>query len=384
MWFTRVSINNPVFATMVMAALCVLGLFSYSQLRVERLPDISPPIVFVSVAYPGASPDATETELTRPIELALNGIAGIKMIRSNSLEGRSETVVEFQLSADMNRAVQDVRDKVAAVQPNFPRDAKQPYVSRFDGDNAQPTVYLSLLGKDRSARELSLLADQVVRKRLERVDRRRPGRRRRPDGAPGADRPRPAAPARLPADAGRRVAGAAARQLRHAGRPAHRHQGRRDRARRRQGQDAKAFADVVVASRNGMVVRLADLGTLVEREREPDSISRVDGVPAISFQVFKQQDANIVETGKAIKDAAEELRKGLPPGVELRLVYADSDWVENSLDGRQAHADRGRAADDRDRLPVPAQLAQHGHHRADPADRRDLGVHRRLRCSASR
>ena len=145
MWFTRVSINNPVFATMVMAALCVLGLFSYSQLRVERLPDITPPIVFVSVAYPGASPDATESELTRPIELALNGIAGVKMIRSNSLEGRSETVVEFQVSADMNRAVQDVRDKVSALQPSFPRDAKPPYISRFDGDNAQPTVRLALL-----------------------------------------------------------------------------------------------------------------------------------------------------------------------------------------------------------------------------------------------
>ena len=79
-------------------------------------------------------------------------------------------------------------------------------------------------------------------------------------------------------------------------------------------KDAKEFADIVVASRNGMVIRLADLGTLVEREREPDSISRVDGVPAISFQVFKQQDANIVETGEAIKDATEELRKTLPPG----------------------------------------------------------------------
>ena len=73
MWFTRVSIQNPVFATMVMAALCVLGLFSYSQLRVERLPDISPPIVFISVAYPGASPEAVEAEITRPLELALNG-----------------------------------------------------------------------------------------------------------------------------------------------------------------------------------------------------------------------------------------------------------------------------------------------------------------------
>src|SRR5204863_8751764 len=99
MWFTRVSIANPVFATMVMAALCVLGLFSYSQLRVERLPDISPPFVYVSVAYPGASPVAVETELTRPIELSLNGIAGVRMIRSNSMEGRRVTVVAFQFSA---------------------------------------------------------------------------------------------------------------------------------------------------------------------------------------------------------------------------------------------------------------------------------------------
>jgi len=97
MWFTRVSIANPVFATMVMVALCVLGIFSYAQLRVERLPDITPPIVFVSVAYPGASPEAVESEITRPLELALNGIAGVKMIRSNSFEGRSETVVEFEL-----------------------------------------------------------------------------------------------------------------------------------------------------------------------------------------------------------------------------------------------------------------------------------------------
>lgn len=166
MWITRISINNPVFATMVMAALCVLGLFSYSQLRVERLPDISPPIVFVSVAYPGASTEAIETELTRPIELALNGIAGVKMIRSNSLEGRSETVVEFQLDASMAQAVQDVRDKISVLQPSFPRDTKPAFIARFEGDNAQPTVQLALLAPDRSSRELSMLADQTVRKRL--------------------------------------------------------------------------------------------------------------------------------------------------------------------------------------------------------------------------
>src|SRR6187455_328819 len=311
MWFTRVSIANPVFATMVMAALCVLGLFSYSQLRVERLPDITPPIVFVSVAYPGASPEAIETELTRPLELSLNGIAGIKM----------------------SRAVQDVRDKVAVIQPSFPRDAKQPYVSRFDGDNAQPTVYLSLLGHERSARELSLLADQVVRKRLERatgVARVDVGgltvRQVRID----LDPQRLRALQLTPGDV------STALQRANADMPVGLLSGtKEDAIVRVEGKvkDAKGFADIVVATRNGNVIRLADLGTLVEREREPESISRDDGVPSISFQVYKQQDANIVETGEAIKEAAEELKKTLPPGVELRLVYADSDWVARSLSG---------------------------------------------------
>ena len=91
MWITRVSINNPVFATMVMVALCVLGLFSYLRLGVEQLPDVSPPIAFVDVAYPGASPEAVERELTKLIEEALNSIAGVKQITSRSFEGRSQT-----------------------------------------------------------------------------------------------------------------------------------------------------------------------------------------------------------------------------------------------------------------------------------------------------
>ncbi len=333
MWFTRVSVNNPVFATMVMAALCVLGLFSYSQLGVERIPDVTPPIVFVSVAYPGASPEAIETELTRPIELGLNGIAGVKMIRSNSVEGRSETVVEFQLSADMGRAVQDVRDKVSALQPGFPRDAKAPYISRFDGDNAQPTVNLALIGPDRSARELSLLADQIVRKRIERVS----GVARVDVGGMTTRQVRiDLDPQRLrayqltPADV------SAALQKVNADVPvgllssAH-----EDALVRVEGRvrDAKAFGEIVVANRGNLVVRLGDLGELVEREREPDSIARVDGVPSIAFFVFKQQDANIVVTGEGIKTAVEELRQTLPPGVELRLVYADSDWVKRSLSG---------------------------------------------------
>ena len=170
MWMTRVAINNPVFATMMMVAVCVLGLFSYLRLGVEQMPDINPPVVFVSISYPGASPSAVETEITKPVESALNSIAGVKMIRSNSLEGRSETVVEFNLDADISQANQDVREKIAALQASLPEDAKPPFISRFDNDNAQPTVVLALVGHHRSERELSLLADQTVVKRLERAE----------------------------------------------------------------------------------------------------------------------------------------------------------------------------------------------------------------------
>src|SRR6478609_5393416 len=170
MWITKVSIKNPVFATMVMVALCVLGLFSYAKLGVEQMPDISPPIVFTAVSYPGASPAAVETEITKPLEDAFNGIAGVKMIRSNSWEGLSQTVVEFKVDTDMTRATQDVRDKVSQVQAGFNRDIKPPFVTRFDGENAQPTVVLALMGTGRSDRELSLIADQTVQKRFTSVE----------------------------------------------------------------------------------------------------------------------------------------------------------------------------------------------------------------------
>ena len=116
MWVTRVSIARPVFAVMVMFALCVLGIFSYVKLGVEQLPDLNLPIAYVDVLYPGASPQSVEEEITKKIEEALNGIAGVKRITSRSFEGRSQTSVEFNLNANMARGMQDVRDKIAAVQ----------------------------------------------------------------------------------------------------------------------------------------------------------------------------------------------------------------------------------------------------------------------------
>jgi multidrug efflux pump subunit AcrB len=331
---TRTAIDHPVFATMVMVALCVLGLFSYQRLGVEQMPDTSAPVVSIDVRYPGASPLAVESEIAKPLEDALNGLAGVKTIRSSSYEGDCVTVAEFGLGADMTRATQEVRDRVAAVQAGFNRDVKAPVVTRFEGDNAQPVVVLALMAGDRGARELSLIADQQIRKRLTSIDgvaqvtavgmATREVRidldpqRMRAFGLTPVDVS--AALAKFNVDLPVGVVSDAAEStlVRVEGRMV----------------DPRQFSGVVVArDTGGGIVTLADLGRLVEREQEPDSISRVDGRPAITFNVFRQQDANIVATGTAVKDAVDELRLALPTGVELKTLYASSDFVARSIDG---------------------------------------------------
>ena len=275
MWMTRVSIANPVFATMVMVALCVLGLFSYARLGVEQMPDVNAPVAFVDVAYPGASPEAVEREVTKLVEEALNSIAGVKRITSRSFEGRSQTGVEFTLNADMARAMQDVRDRVAVVQASFPKDAKAPTVARFNNDNSQPVVVSALLSETRSARELSVLAEQLVAKRLQRVEGvatvEVSGLAKREVRIDlDADRLRAYAITPAQVAAGLREA--------HADQPVGLlSDATQDAILRVEGRvsDPRQFGDVVVAHRNGLPLRLADLGALVEREREPDTVARI-------------------------------------------------------------------------------------------------------------
>jgi multidrug efflux pump subunit AcrB len=333
MWITRVSIQNPVFAAMVMVALCVLGLFAFQRLGVEQMPDISPPGAFVSVQYPGASPEAVEREVTRPIETALNSIAGVKRVVSRAFEGRSETNVEFTLDADMDKAMQDVRDRIGAVQSGFAREVRAPFISRYNTDNAQPVISVALLSPSRGIRELSVIAEQTIEKRLQRVEG---VARIETSGIASREVRIDLDPVRLRAYRITPAEIATALREANADQPVGLlSDNTQDALLRVEGRvrDPQQFANVVVARRDGLALTLGDVGTLVERERESDSTSRINGQRAVSFNVYKQQDANIVAVGEAAKAAIDELRAGLPPETELRVMWARSDWIKGSLDG---------------------------------------------------
>jgi HAE1 family hydrophobic/amphiphilic exporter-1 len=173
MWFTQVSLKNPVFATMVMLAIVVLGLFSYQRMQVDQFPNIDFPVVVITAEYPGASPEIVESEVTKKIEEGVNSIAGINALTSRSYEGQSVVIMEFQLYIDGRRAAEDVREKIAAIRPSFRDEVKEPRVLRFDpASRAIWSVAVlpnTRRGKAMDAVELTNWADQVLKKRLENV-----------------------------------------------------------------------------------------------------------------------------------------------------------------------------------------------------------------------
>ena len=331
MWITRVSINNPVFATMVMIGIAVLGLFSYNRLRVEQMPDVSLPFVLVLTNYPGASPEVVEADVTKPLEYAINTVAGVKLIRSNSREGRSEVFAEFRMSTEMMRAVQDVRDKIAQTRPSFPRDVKDPLVVRADQENTQPVVSIAVLSKTVGLRDLSSLTDQTIVKGLENV--------------PGVARidingrvtrqilveikPQALTALGLSVD---QVVNAirAANQDVPAGRIT---RGATDSIVRVEGKikDPLQFGRIIVAQQGGGPIYLTQVAAVIDGEKEQESISRINGRPAITLDLQKAQDANIVDTGRGVTEAVALLKQRLPAEVELRVVNSAADSVERSV-----------------------------------------------------
>ncbi len=332
MWITRTSIANPVFATMVMIGITVLGLFSYARLNVEQMPDVSLPYVMIVTPYPGAAPEAVENDVTKPVEYAVNQVPGVKEIMSNSLEGQSQVFVQFRLSTNIAQAVQDVRDKLAPVRTAFPRDVRDPLVTRVDNQNSQPVVSLAVTSRTTDLRELTSITDQTIVKALENL----PGVARIDVSGRVARQIliqiRPEALAAL---------GIGVDQVMNAIRDANQDvpagritRGVRDEVVRVDGRikDPAQFRRIIVAQQGGGPVYLSQVANVIDGEKDPDSISRINGRPAITLDIQKAQDANIVETGRSIRAAVAALKARLPSDVDLSVTYSNADDVQNSVD----------------------------------------------------
>ncbi len=178
MWFTRVSLNNPVFAAMLMLALMVLGLVSLQRLQVDLFPEIDLPVVVVVTDYPGASPPIVASEVSRKLEEGLNSIAGINSLSSRNYEGTSVVVLEFNLDVDVHQAAEDVRERIALIKPSLRSEVGEPRVQRFN-PSTRPIWSLAVLPDAAAAKaagvatptplELSAWADTVLKRRLENV-----------------------------------------------------------------------------------------------------------------------------------------------------------------------------------------------------------------------
>lgn len=329
---TRISVDNPVFAAMMMAALMVLGLFSYDRLGVDMFPDIDFPFVVVSTAYPGASPEAVESDVTRPVEEALNTVAGIRNLTSRTYEGQSVVIAEFDLKISSDQAVMDVREKISAVTPTLRDEVEEPSITRFNPDD-QPILSIAVRSDIRDLRDLTTLTDQIVLKRLQNVR-----------GVGQAS-----------------IAGGVKRQVQIRLSPERMEAlgiGVNDviKAVRTENQDLAAgtvsgdglerivqvygrvkdpaqLTDLIVARRGGEPVRLGQVAEVVDGAEELETVALYNGKPALAVDVVKVQGGNTVEVASGLEKALDALRSdaSLPPDVTLEVVRDTSRGIRNSL-----------------------------------------------------
>ncbi|HET8644984.1 MAG TPA: efflux RND transporter permease subunit, partial [Vicinamibacteria bacterium] len=326
MLLSDLSIKQPVFATMMMAGLAVLGLASYRQLKVDQFPDVEFPIVTVTTVYAGAAPETVEREVTKKIEEAINTVEGVRHVESTSQEGLSNIVVMFRVETSTQVASQDIRGKVASIRGELPREVEEPIVQRID-PNALPIISVAVNAPGLAPQAATQLADKTIKKRLETV------------AGVGAvnlvgestreiqvvvDRARLEAyhvslsqvvdalrTENVDLPAGSTDRGATEALVRVAAR----------------GRSAADIARIPVKHANGTTIFVADLAQVVDGIEQPRNLAMLDTTPALALDVLKQSGANTVEVADGIAAMVKRMAGELPPGVTLQVVRDDSTFI---------------------------------------------------------
>lgn len=334
-WLAAICVRRPVFALMLITALVVAGMVAFPQLGVDRFPNMDMPQVFVRTMYVGAAAEEVESEVTAVLEDAVATVAGIEELRSISFDGRSFVIVTFSLDRNIDAAVQDVRDSIAAALNQLPPGIDPPVVQKQDLDSS-PILTLAVSGP-RAARELYVLGERYVKNVIE--------------SAPGVGEVTISGATdraiQVDIDASRlaahqlsilQVRDALARQ--NAEVPGGRmDEGRRERGLRTLGRlaDAADFPDLVVKTVDGTAIRLSDLGQVHDGTKEVRNLARLNGVPAVVLEVQRQSGENTVAVIEGIKERLPRSRDLLPDDIEVTVIQDQSRYIVSALHEIEHH-----------------------------------------------
>jgi len=324
-----VSIQRPVFATMMILALIVLGIFSYFKLNVDLFPNIDIPYVIITTVLPGAGPEQIETDVTKKIEDAVNPIEGVDWIQSYSREGVSLVVVAFKLEIDGKVAAQDVREKLSAIRADLPQEIEDPIIQRYDPASL-PIMSITVSGT-KSEKEVTEYAKKVVKKRIENI----PGVGS-VDLVGGAERE-----INIFVDASKLKAyglsindviqNVGASNIEIPG--GNLIKGPRQLLLRTMGKfkNVAEFNNVIVANPKGKAVYLSDIATVVDGIKEQTSLTRVNGNIAVGLNIIKQSGSNTVKVADDVKKQIARIEKSLPPGMQLYLAQDNSIYIKDTI-----------------------------------------------------
>ena len=335
-WLAALCVRRPIFASVLILVICVIGMAGYVQLGVDRFPNVDFPYIVIVTSEPGAAPEDIETEITDKIEEAVNTISGIDELRSVTTEGVSQVIVSFIIEKDVDVAAQEVRDRLNTVLRDLPKDIDQPVVQKLDPD-AQPILYFAVKGEGHSLRDTTELADKRLRRGLESIDGVGQavvlgGRKRqinvtldpirlRGAGVTVVDVQRAIGAQNLTMPGGRVDTGPGELTVRIHGRVA----------------DPAQIGDLVVRQEAGHSIRVRDVGTVIDGEEDYDTAAELNGNPTVLLAMRKQSGANTVTVATRVKERLEDLRKQLPSGYSIELVRDESGVIKTSVDSVKEH-----------------------------------------------
>jgi HAE1 family hydrophobic/amphiphilic exporter-1 len=334
-WLAQVSVKRPVFASVLVLSLVVVGVFAYFRLGVDLFPKVDFPIITVTTRQAGAAPEEIETEITDKIERAVNTIAGIEELRSVSTEGVSQVFIQFTLEKSVDVAAQEVRDKVNQVLPDLPQDIDQPVVDKVDPD-AAPVLYAAL-SADRPIRDISEFADKTLRREIESISGvgqvTLVGSRLRQINL-WLDPARLRAYTLTAVEVTRAVAN---QNLQMPG--GNLGQGAREMTVRMKGRvnSVPDFDTIVVAGRAGAQITLAQVGRAEDGTEEAETAGNVDGKSAVILAVQRQSGTNTVAIVDEVTTRLDALRPRLPGGYTLTVVRDQSEFIKDSVKTVQEH-----------------------------------------------